>query len=1402
MASPPLVLGHHPANWFQKRSKQNFLSALRDIGAIYLHGHTHEIEDHFRSHALATLGFGSAYPGHIEHQFSPFTSTFAVCQLEEELHVSFVSWEPNHGVWRPSQDVPGDFSEPSSVLPNAYRVPVPTTRSTTVARAGAIREVETPLHLQTPIWIDGPYVDQWAALLSLIGRVDPQHDIIQRTPKSELGGQTSFILSDRLGRHGVRAFSAETTVITYEHVEAVNTELDTLQLDSYIVATLGKTSASAADLAANLGRTKSISVLDGPALARALASTSAVKSLLGDRLQPATSFVPRPLITPDGVAYLLLAAPAADRYAVLDHLGRLLDEHASLVNTVRGKLPELASIRYGLDDLTAPLSVSSPRAFDRASYLSQSLSTYDTANYAGLAAIGIRLPVESLRKIYVPTAANVQSDQAAMEATHRAIDDLVEALGLDEVQKMQLARQMKSSYGVRTTSEVDAASGLYQALSNIVLLGDPGSGKSCFVRAQVMAYCDPPSGDDADWYGQHIPVFLPLAEYSDLLAEDRPLLELCVTHAQSQQLELDRPQLDILLSRGQVAFFLDGLDEVGSIAARQKVVAQVGELLKNYAPAGNRFVLTSRPAAVRDLDLPPGLTSLSLQGLTDDEIRLLATRLFEGRYPPETPMSDQDQRVIDTILSDCEAKPGIRRLARNPLLLTLLVFIYENSGPFAAKRHLIYSQAVKTLVSVRHRDIVRARLSEADLRTRLGRLAAAIFQRQVGPLPTRNEVANLLEGELPLNHDAIGQFVQDVAEITGLLIVHPRGLDKDKDLVSFMHHSFLEYYTALGLLEEESTIDEAFAYALTPRWSEIVTLMFGILGEQTDVTPRLKDLGARQSESDMITAGRLAIAFDCALEGDVPPEAAQAYLADEVHALMSDGPGLYVSDVRDMLADRIRTLLESSESRPMKEVLLQGVEDENPEVAGAYIHLVSRIGSYVNGNSDFVNALTSAFSRDDHSVRLSLINAMRYIPGLRTPENLNVLRRVLERGGVLERTASLQLIEEEPTLIDALADQLTDVLFRDNALSLTAASCILRGGTYQRDGTTDHNLLDYALRTLTSYDGPRQSLLGKLSISADELDSLVYSENLQERCRGYRALVTVEHDPVTVHRVLFECLHAETDNVAVEAILNALASYPAAIRAASLSDTDRVCQMITDPHQNVRTAAARALRAFAPLQSVTDGLKRRFYELANVHSKEADEVTKSVATHAVDDESCRRELVRQLTTILQRDNVRWSRKWTGILSRLLLACDQAGAQISGRVARRVIALVGDFKTPEEVKRQAMRFYGQACPTTADAVASIASEFRAADPSRRLAAYRSASRFLNRSRVRVETVRAIREPLSKLSDELVRAWKLETRTLANKLDSPALREIRSCLLTIKSTLASYDEFARRVSVVDD
>ena len=169
-------------------------------------------------------------------------------------------------------------------------------------------------------------------------------------------------------------------------------------------------------------------------------------------------------------------------------------------------------------------------------------------------------------------------------------------------------------------------------------------------------------------------------------------------------------------------------------------------------------------------------------------------------------------------------------------------------------------------------------LSEADLRIRLGKLAVAVFGKEASALPARAEalaiLKDLVKAEVGEEHD----FVQNVAETTGLLIVHPRTEDRQQDLISFMHHSFLEYYTALGCMEDEAAVERVFDIALNPRWREVVTLMFGIRGEQADISDWIAQICRARTGSDDITVDRLKLAFDCAWECDVPPEAAQVLL--------------------------------------------------------------------------------------------------------------------------------------------------------------------------------------------------------------------------------------------------------------------------------------------------------------------------------------------------------------------------------------------------------------------------------------------------------------------------------------------------------------------------------------------
>ena len=294
-----IVMGHHPVTWFEQQSKQHFLSMLKDMGAVYLHGHEHEIVADFGIHSIRTLGFGAAYPASLEDNSKPpYTSTFAIGEVRDELHLKFVAWEPTHGSWRPYHTLPADFEKESSILQGGYEIPVPISPAvSSVPRLSPVsRAVRVLPKFQPPIWIQGDITKGWTSLLSLLEVISEPYKV-SNFPQSNAGIYSRFLISDGTGTHLIQASSAETTIVTPDHVERVNTAIDTLQLDSCIIATLGKMSEGATNLVNSLRKKKRIEVFDGKLIAEKLSELERVTKNLVPTEKENTDTIMTPLVS-------------------------------------------------------------------------------------------------------------------------------------------------------------------------------------------------------------------------------------------------------------------------------------------------------------------------------------------------------------------------------------------------------------------------------------------------------------------------------------------------------------------------------------------------------------------------------------------------------------------------------------------------------------------------------------------------------------------------------------------------------------------------------------------------------------------------------------------------------------------------------------------------------------------------------------------------------------------------------------------------------------------------------------------------------------------------------------------------------------------------------------------------
>ena len=1042
-----IVLGHHPPDWFTQETEQHLRTLLVQHNALYFHGHEHRIVPSFGPHGLACLGFGAAYVASNESPPTPYyRNSYAICELTDSLHVSFVSWEAEHGQWRSDQRAPGELNERSDRLRDGFCIPLPTTRISGTRRFSGIASALRPrLRIEQCLWLVTDDTKRWLQLLSTLellrGVTDRYALSIQKLP----AGHTQFRAKNQLGQHHlVYAISGHGDVFHFDQLESINTELDRQDYDGCIIVTLGEYSGDARSLATQLASRKNITVLDrNQVLRRCLENLpadllTAFQSAADPNLVTGTL-----IITDEGFALLLQDRTRSEWFQVIDGTGTVVRESSSLVASVRREMEALKQLSYKGHTIgggaSGPASRDEQR-FDRLEYLEKCHSYFDNVKYAPLSALGFRFRGASLSGIYVEASADVGETSKKTQLT-RALSEFVESLALPKSQQQQLESQLRSQHGLTRTAEVGAARKAYQKYNNVVVLGDPGSGKTCFLQHEILAYCAPPS--DGSWYSHHLPIYVTLAEAARLLDESTSFLDVAATVSSRRGIELPRTTIDKTISDGRAAFFFDGLDEVGYIDKRIALMSEIDSLMRRSASRGNRFILASRPAAVQPVDIPDAFTFLHLKGLTETEIRTLAGRVLTARLGQgeDVNPSDEEADLVDRLVADTRNKPGIERIARNPLLLTLLVLIYASTGAVSARRHLIYTQAIKTLVSVRGRETRERQIAEADLRTRLGRLALAVFQKDITEIPRRREVVSLLAPVVAPREgrsrtEVAENFIQEVAESTGLLAIHAKDEEKSDALITFMHYSFLEYYAAAGLLAGDQ-VNAISALSANPRWRDVTTLLFGMLSEQGDITRLLKGLLTGETAPEEISKYKMVLALDCANECDVPPEESQELLASAVHATISNGAGRYCPDLRGKIAERLEPLLQGT-SRSMERVLARGLRGDDPISSAAYADLLARIGGGVALPSSLVSAFEDYLDNENSVARATAMHAIERRPELRTEKSMGVLKRTL-KGNLVERHAALKVVAVVP-VDESLREQTREMLDDPNALISAAAA--------------------------------------------------------------------------------------------------------------------------------------------------------------------------------------------------------------------------------------------------------------------------------------------------------------------------------------------------------------------------
>ncbi len=449
----------------------------------------------------------------------------------------------------------------------------------------------------------------------------------------------------------------------------------------------------------------------------------------------------------------------------------------------------------------------------------------------------------------------------------------------------------------------------------LVLLGDPGSGKSSFVRqlvawlaAAALGLRELPPGWSATT--PFLTTLRALAnrlvklDLQGLAKEERAqkLQAAVMAQWQADFAALRVPQLadhlDALLEMPLLLIF-DGLDEV-AIQARQLVREAVGVTLQSYGRQA-RVIVTCRIRSYSGSTILPNFASERLAPFDQDKIRHFVKGWYDAQSdrlsPQEVAQKSDDLTTVAT--------GHLQELANNPMLLTTMAIIHQREVGLPKERVRLYNLAVDVLIRrwQTGRGIpvspTLAALLEDDLRLRriLDRLGyeAHRLQGEKGAAIdlSRLDILGLLEEDMYLGDIGLAaEFLDYVDQRAGLLVGQGGEADDRKPLTySFPHRTFQEYLAGCYLVTGRvyirrywQRVEAGDYYYLAAQLGSEELLYNNRQGSELflDLAYALCPERAPQTEIDwraLVWSGRMATLLPRAqIEADATPEGGAAYL--------------------------------------------------------------------------------------------------------------------------------------------------------------------------------------------------------------------------------------------------------------------------------------------------------------------------------------------------------------------------------------------------------------------------------------------------------------------------------------------------------------------------------------------
>jgi len=439
------------------------------------------------------------------------------------------------------------------------------------------------------------------------------------------------------------------------------------------------------------------------------------------------------------------------------------------------------------------------------------------------------------------------------------------------LEEVFISLQMGTADGVEEGQRPLSIGEVLRAHRRLVVLGEPGAGKSTLLDYLALVFGGELDQGALGLKERRLPIFCALRRCAGL---KEPLSQQLCSDAHLPVESCPAGFFEKQLRRGRCVVLLDGLDEVVDPTERGAVAQKIEQLASQYP--GNRYIVTCRTAGWEPDLLGGDFTVVRVRNFDENAVARFVRRWYhavlgetadwqagddrKARQEARDKAQTEAEKEAEELLAALTRRQSLRRLADNPLLLSLISLVYHLRRNLPRGRAELYGHCLHILLDLwdqkDKRDIALPP-GAPEWNAKLAMVQQIAYHFHIASESAAEATADELTAIIA---PVLQRFQCSMAPKEVLTLIEERsGIVVDRGLgrYGFAHRTFQEYLTATVIKDTPGKESELLRHLGDEPWREVILLYVGLPGVNADSLLRqILSLPDDEARNKLLLAGQ------------------------------------------------------------------------------------------------------------------------------------------------------------------------------------------------------------------------------------------------------------------------------------------------------------------------------------------------------------------------------------------------------------------------------------------------------------------------------------------------------------------------------------------------------------------